>query len=128
LVAALEAGGFALGGAVASRLQAGLVLIRKPGKAAWQSIAQEFDDYEHECGSFHIVSDAILPGQRVLLVDDWSETGGQAFAAIQLLERAGAVIVGAAFINLEERVRNDSRFKSYQLHAVLDYGAHVDPK
>jgi adenine phosphoribosyltransferase len=120
-VAALDAMGFALGGAVAHILGAGLILMRKPDKAAWQTHAQEFTDYAGRPSAFHLVTDAISPGQRVLLVDDWSETGAQAYAAIQLLERAGAVVVGASFINIDYRVRNDPRFGQYQLHAVVEY-------
>jgi len=124
VVAAPDASGFALGGAVALQLRAGLVLVRKAGKAAWRTERQEFTDYTGERGALHLVSDAVAPGQRVLLVDDWAETGGQAFAALQLLERAGAVIVGAAFISVDARVREDPRFRSLLIHAVLDYDAH----
>jgi adenine phosphoribosyltransferase len=121
-VAALDATGFALGGAVANILGAGLILLRKPGKAAWPTIAEEFIDYTREPGALHLVTDAVEPRQRVLLVDDWSETGAQLHAAMQLLERAGAVVVGASLINIEDRVRNDPRFNRYQLHAVMKYG------
>jgi adenine phosphoribosyltransferase len=121
-VAALDATGFALGGAVAHILGAGLVLLRKPGKAAWPTQALEFTDYTGQTSALHLVADTISPGQRVLLVDDWSETGAQAYAAIQLLEGAGAVVVGASFINIERRVRQDLRFDQYKLFALVDYG------
>lgn len=121
VVAALDASGFALGGAVAIHLGAGLVLLRKPGKAVWDTLSQEFTDYRRVSSTLHLVSDAISPGVRVLVVDDWAETGAQAFAAIQLLERAGATVVGAAFINVDQQVRADPRFHPYHIHAVLDY-------
>lgn len=122
-VAALDASGFALGGAVAFVLGAGLVLLRKPGKAAWQTVSQEFTDYNRTRSALHVVSDAVSPGARILVVDDWSETGAQAFAAIQLLERLGAVIVGVAFINVDPQVRHDARFGPYRIHALLDYAS-----
>ena len=127
VVAALDATGFALGGAVACHLGAGLVLLRKPGKAAWVTLSEEFTDYSRTSSAFHLVSDAISFGQRVLVVDDWSETGAQAFAAIQLLERVGAIVVGAAFINVDPQVRADPRFQRYQIHAVLDYPFGASP-
>jgi adenine phosphoribosyltransferase len=108
------------------QLGAGLVLLRKPDKAAWETISQEFSDYSRTTSAFHLVADALSPGARVLLVDDWTETGAQAYAAFELLERAGAVVVGAAFINASERVRTDSRFGAYQIHAVLDYEQYYD--
>ncbi|MBE7156849.1 MAG: adenine phosphoribosyltransferase [Rhodospirillales bacterium] len=123
LIAALDASGFALGEAVAARLRTGLVLLRKPDKAAWFTRSQDFTDYRQRQSALHLVTDAVSSGQRVLVIDDWSETGAQALAAIQLLEQAGAAVVGASFIHLDARVRRDSRFRAYQLQAILDYDA-----
>jgi adenine phosphoribosyltransferase len=96
-VAGIEARGFILGGAVAHALGAGFIPVRKKGKLPWQTIGQ---DYILEYGSdrIEIHSDAILEGERILLVDDLVATGGTATAAITLLRQAGAEIVGAAFV------------------------------
>ncbi len=97
LVAAIEARGFAIGGALAVRLDAGLLLIRKDGKLPGATIAE---DYALEYGSDRLAMhvDAFAPGARVLIVDDLIATGGTALAAVRLVRRAGATIVGARFL------------------------------
>ncbi len=96
-VAGIEARGFILGGAVANRLEAGFIPVRKKGKLPWQTIGQ---DYALEYGSdrIEIHTDAILEGERILLVDDLIATGGTAAAAIDLLRQAKGNVIGAAFV------------------------------
>jgi adenine phosphoribosyltransferase len=96
-VAGIEARGFILGGAVAHQLGCGFIPVRKKGKLPWQTIGQ---DYALEYGSdrIEIHTDAVLEGERILLVDDLIETGGTAAAAIALLRQAGARVLGAAFV------------------------------
>jgi adenine phosphoribosyltransferase len=97
LVAAIEARGFAIGGALAVKLDAGLLLIRKDGKLPGATIAE---DYALEYGSDRLAMhvDACAPGARVLIVDDLLATGGTALAAARLIGRAGGEIIGARFI------------------------------
>ena len=97
LVAAIEARGFAIGGALAVKLGAGLMLVRKDGKLPGATIAE---DYALEYGSDRLTIhvDACAPGARVLIVDDLIATGGTALAAARLVKRAGANIVGARFL------------------------------
>lgn len=96
-VAGIEARGFILGGAIADRLGTGFVPIRKKGKLPYKAIGQ---DYELEYGTdiIEMHEDGVRPGERVLLVDDLIATGGTAAAAVKLLRRLEADIVGAAFI------------------------------
>lgn len=96
-VAGIEARGFIIGGAVADRLGCGFVPIRKKGKLPWKTIGQEYT-LEYGVDIIEIHEDAIAPGQRVLIVDDLIATGGTAEAAIKLVRRSGAEIVGATFI------------------------------
>lgn len=97
LVAAIEARGFAIGGALAVRLGAGLLLIRKDGKLPGATIAEDYSlEYGTDRLAMHV--DACAPGARVLLVDDLLATGGTALAAARLLRRAGAEVVGARFL------------------------------
>jgi adenine phosphoribosyltransferase len=97
LVAGIEARGFILGGAVADRLHCGFVPIRKKGKLPGKAIGQ---DYELEYGIdvIEIHEDAISVGQPVLLVDDLIATGGTADAAVKLLRKLRADVIGAAFV------------------------------
>jgi adenine phosphoribosyltransferase len=96
-VVGLEARGFILGGAIAHQLAVGFVPVRKKGKLPGTTISQ---DYKLEYGEaiVEIHDDALLPGEKVLLVDDLLATGGTAEAGIRLIERLGAEIVGCAFI------------------------------
>lgn len=97
LVAAIEARGFAIGGALGVKLNAGLLLIRKDGKLPGSTIAE---DYALEYGTDRLVMhvDACAPGARVLIVDDLLATGGTALAAARLVRRAGGDLIGARFI------------------------------
>ncbi|WP_375397247.1 adenine phosphoribosyltransferase [uncultured Sphingomonas sp.] len=97
MVAGIEARGFLFAAALAMRLAAGVLLIRKDGKLPGATIAE---DYALEYGTDRIAlhHDAIVPGQRVLLVDDLIATGGTARAAIRLLRKAGAVVEQAQFV------------------------------
>ncbi|WP_309601783.1 adenine phosphoribosyltransferase [Sphingomonas sp.] len=97
LVAAVEARGFAIGGALAVKLGAGLLLIRKDGKLPGKTIAEDYAlEYGTDRLAMHI--DAVAPGARVLVVDDLIATGGTALAAVRLVRRAGGLVVGARFI------------------------------
>jgi len=93
LVAAIEARGFIPGGAVALGLGAGFVPIRKPGKLPWKTVSQ---DYQLEYGTdqLQIHEDAIVPGQKVLIVDDVLATGGTAGAAVELVRKLGGDVIG----------------------------------
>ena len=96
-VAGIEARGFILGGAVADRLNCGFVPIRKKGKLPAKAIGQ---DYELEYGVdvIEVHEDGVRDGERILLVDDLVATGGTAEAAVKLLRKLGADVVGAAFV------------------------------
>jgi adenine phosphoribosyltransferase len=97
LIAAIEARGFAIGGALAVKLDAGLLLIRKDGKLPGKTIAEDYAlEYGTDRLAMHV--DACAPGARVLIVDDLLATGGTALAAARLVKRAGGETVGARFI------------------------------
>ena len=93
LVAAIEARGFIPGAAIAVKLNAGFVPIRKTGKLPWNTIS---DAYQLEYGTaqLQVHSDAVEPGQKVLIVDDVLATGGTAAAAVRLIRKLGGEVVG----------------------------------
>jgi adenine phosphoribosyltransferase len=97
LVAAIESRGFAIGGALAVKLGAGMLLIRKDGKLPGATIAEDYAlEYGTDRLAMHV--DACAPGSRVIIVDDLLATGGTAIAAARLIQRAGGELVGARFI------------------------------
>lgn len=96
-VVGIEARGFILAGAVAHQLSVGFVPVRKKGKLPWRTISQTYD-LEYGTDTVEIHEDAVARGENVLLVDDLIATGGTAEAAIRLVERVGAHVVGCSFI------------------------------
>jgi adenine phosphoribosyltransferase len=119
-VATVDAGGFPLGGGIAYRLGAGLVLIRKGGRVDWEVEAVTCIDFSGTEKQLEIARDAVGVTDRVLVVDDWSETGGQLRAAIALVERLGATLVGAACLHIAPSVRRDARLAGYRLHGIIE--------
>lgn len=96
-VVGLEARGFILGGAIAHQLTVGFVPVRKKGKLPGATICQEYKlEYGEAIMELH--DDALLAGEKVLLVDDLLATGGTAAAGIKLIERLGAEVIGCAFV------------------------------
>ena len=96
-VAAIEARGFILGGALACRLGAGFVPLRKKGKLPHATLSVEYS-LEYGVDKLEMHADGTKAGDRVLLVDDLIATGGSAAAGIRLLQSVDATVVGAAFV------------------------------
>ncbi len=96
-VAGIEARGFIVGGAVAHRLAAGFIPVRKKGKLPADVLQQEYE-LEYGTDVLEIHRDAVKPGDKVILVDDLIATGGTALAAIQLIEGAGAEVAACSFV------------------------------
>ena len=93
LIAAIEARGFIPGAAMAVKLNAGFVPIRKVGKLPWNVIAESYQ-LEYGTDQLEVHSDAVEPGQKVLIVDDVLATGGTASAAVRLMRKLGAEVLG----------------------------------
>jgi adenine phosphoribosyltransferase len=96
-VAVIEARGFIFGSMLAHALGIGVVPIRKPGKLPFASITHEYE-LEYGTNRIELHTDAVKAGERVVVVDDLLATGGTAAAALSLLERLHAAIVGCAFV------------------------------
>lgn len=96
-VAGIDARGFILGAALADRLGAGFVPIRKQGKLPHTSISQSYD-LEYGTATIEIHEDAVAPDEPIVLIDDLLATGGTAAAAITLLNKLGADIKEVAFL------------------------------
>lgn len=96
-VAGIEARGFILGGAVAHQLSTGFVPVRKKGKLPFTTLGEDYDlEYGKDRVEIHV--DAVKQGDHVVIVDDLIATGGTCFAALRLLERAGARVIGCCFV------------------------------
>jgi len=120
LVLGMEARGFIFGPAVAYRLNAGFVPIRKPKKlpAATASISY---DLEYGKNTLEIHRDAINRGQRVIIVDDLLATGGTAEATVSLAESLGAKVVGCGFVVELDFLKGREKLAKYNVFSLLHY-------
>ena len=105
VVAGFDAMGFVLGSAIAVRLGKGFLTLRKAGKLPVESDRVEFVNYSGRVQEMEMRTPAFRPGTRVLLVDQWVETGGTMDAGVRLVERQGGVVAGVATVCIEENER-----------------------
>lgn len=119
-VAGIEARGFTLATPVAERLGAGFIPIRKPGKLPYETVREEYD-LEYGTDVLEVHTDAVEPGEKVLIVDDVVATGGTAAAAVRLLNRIGAEVVGlSVFIELAF-LNGADQLAGVPIHALVRY-------
>jgi len=120
LILGMEARGFIFGPALAYRLNAGFVPVRKPGKLP-AATAKVSYDLEYGSNSLEIHKDAITKGQRVLIVDDLLATGGTAVATAQLAAGLGAQIAGLAFVVELDFLKGRDKLATYDVFSLLHY-------
>jgi adenine phosphoribosyltransferase len=120
LVLGIEARGFIFGPALAYRLNAGFVPVRKPRKLP-APVARVTYDLEYGSDTLEIHLDAIQPGQRVLLVDDLLATGGTMEATLKLVKQLGGVVVGLAFAIELDFLHGRDRFPEQDVFSLLHY-------
>lgn len=120
MVLGAEARGFILGPALAYGLGAGFAPARKPGKLPWQTSRAEYD-LEYGTDALEMHTDAIRAGQRVIIHDDLLATGGTARAKVDLVEAAGGIIVGCAFIVELEMLHGRDQLEGYDIFSLVTY-------
>ena len=120
VVAGLDAMGFVLGAALAARSSLGFLPIRKAGKLCVDTDKVSFGNYSGRTQDMEMRLPAFAPGTRVLLVDQWVETGGTMDGAINLVERQKGVVAGLVAVAIEENERTDHYRATYPcISAVL---------
>ncbi|HXW04909.1 MAG TPA: adenine phosphoribosyltransferase [Vicinamibacterales bacterium] len=120
LVVGIESRGFILGSAVADRVGAGFVPVRKLGKLPSETVRATYD-LEYGSDSLEMHRDAIAPGQRVLIVDDLLATGGTARATVDLVRQLGGDVQGVAFLIELVELNGRARLGGEDVYAVLQY-------
>src|SRR6476659_7097690 len=120
LVLGIEARGFIFGPALAYRLNAGFVPVRKPNKLPAKTARVSYD-LEYGTDSLEIHLDAIKPGQRVIIVDDLLATGGTANACLQLAQSLGAKVEGMGFVVELDFLGGRSKFDGTEVFSLLHY-------
>ena len=119
-VVGIESRGFILGAAVAERLNAGFVPIRKPGKLPSATVRESYA-LEYGTDSLEIHTDALTRGQRTLIVDDVLATGGTAAAAVKLVTGLGASLEGLSFLIELGFLNGKTKLGDERIHSVLHY-------
>jgi adenine phosphoribosyltransferase len=119
-IVAIESRGFILGGALADRLGAGFVPVRKPGKLPWKSRQASYE-LEYGKDTLEIHDDALRSDERVLVVDDLIATGGTATAVAELTSSFGAKLVGFAFLVELGFLKGRERLAGHEVRSLIRY-------
>ena len=119
-IAGIEARGFILAGALAARLGGGVVMLRKPGKLPYRRRSIEYT-LEYGKDAMEIHEDAIIPGDRIILIDDLLATGGTAAAACKLIEEGGGKIVKILFLVELPDLGGREKLKAYDTQAIIGF-------
>ena len=120
VVVGIESRGFILGAAVAERIKAGFIPIRKPGKLPSKTLKESYA-LEYGTDSLEVHEDAIERGQRVLIVDDVLATGGTASAAAKMVRALGGDLQGLAFLIELQFLNGKSKLADERVFSVLQY-------
>lgn len=118
-VAAIDAMGFVIGSRIAEKLGVGLILIRKGGKIGVPAKSISFTDYSKTEKSLEIAAGALKGEERILIVDEWSETGTQLKTAIKLIESSGGKVIGISCVNIDESVKKDPVLSRQLIYSVM---------
>jgi adenine phosphoribosyltransferase len=124
-IAGLDARGFIIGSVLAYELNVGFVPIRKKGKLPFTTVEESYE-LEYGSATVEMHTDAVKPGDRVLLIDDLVATGGTMMAGVRLLERLGATVIeGAAIVELPELGGGDKlRASGLPLFTLVSFDGH----
>jgi len=120
-IAGIDALGFIIGGALSYKIGVGFVPVRKGGKLPGikgSVLKTSFVDYTKTKKYFEMNEGSIKKGERVLIADEWVETGSQIKAAIKLIEKQGGNVVGITVLNAEKRPETSVLFEKYNLKAI----------
>ncbi len=120
IVVGMESRGFFFAPLLASRLNAGFVPVRKPGKLPAEKISITYD-LEYGADILEIHKDAIQKGDKVLIHDDVLATGGTAKATCELVERLGGEIVQCNFLMVLDFLKGEEKLKGYEVRSLIRY-------
>ena len=120
VVIGIEARGFIFGPALAYRLNAGFVPVRKPKKLPAETVRWTYE-LEYGSDTLELHKDALRPGQRVVIVDDLLATGGTALASMKLAQTLGAEIVGFAFVIELDKLGGRSKLEPHDVLSLIHY-------
>ncbi len=119
-VVSVEARGYIFGGVLAYKLNCGFVPVRKPGKLPAETIAKDYT-LEYGTNTIEIHTDALEPGEKVLIFDDLLATGGTVQATCQLVEQLGAKVISCVFLIDLTFLKGAEKLKNYEVFSLIEY-------
>lgn len=120
VIVGAESRGFVFGAPIAYAMKKGFVLVRKKGKLPCETISQAYD-LEYGSAEIEMHKDSILPGQKVVVVDDLIATGGTIEATIKLVEQLGGEVVKVLFLMELAGLEGKKRLAAYDVESVVTY-------
>jgi len=120
VVVGIDARGFLLAAPVAYKLGVGLAIVRKPGKLPRKTIREDYT-LEYASNSLEIHTDAILPGQNVLIIDDVLATGGTMEATCKLVRKLGGNVAGIGFLMELEFLKGREKLEGFEVFSLIQY-------
>ena len=120
IVVGMESRGFIFSAPMAYQLRAGFVPVRKLGKLPAETVSVEYA-LEYGTNTLEVHKDAIVPGQKVLIVDDLLATGGTVNGTIELVRRLGGDVVGLAFLVELLFLKGRDKLRGHDIHSVIQY-------
>jgi adenine phosphoribosyltransferase len=125
VVAGFDAAGFVLGAGLATRLRTGFLTIRKGGKIPCDHDVVPMNNYSGQTQQMEMRKPAFANGTRVLLVDQWIETGGTMQAGIELVERQGGIVAGIAVVCIEDNEATKVMYDKYKMVSCVVQGSEI---
>ncbi len=119
-IVGIESRGFIFGAAMAYKLNAGFIPVRKPGKLPAETLSEEYQ-LEYGTDSLEVHLDGVESGDRVLVIDDLLATGGTARATCTLVEKLGGEIVGLSFLIELTSLKGREKLSPYRVHSLIQY-------
>lgn len=119
-IASIESRGFIFGSTLAYRVGRGFIPLRKPGKLPWKTVEEHYT-LEYGEASLEMHVDAVVGGDRVLIVDDLLATGGTAAAAAQLVERQGGEVVDISFLVELSELDGRRKLERWPTHSFIEF-------
>ncbi|HEY0008281.1 MAG TPA: adenine phosphoribosyltransferase [Tepidisphaeraceae bacterium] len=120
LVVGAESRGFIFGTAVACSISAGFQVVRKPKKLPWKTVARTYE-LEYGTDTLEMHADAVIPGQRVVIVDDVLATGGTMKACCDMVSQLGGIIVGVAVLTELTFLNGREKVKPHEVHSIITF-------
>jgi adenine phosphoribosyltransferase len=119
-VVGVEARGFIFGAAIANRINAGFVPVRKKGKLPYKTISTTYD-LEYGTDTLEIHKDAIIAGEKILIIDDLLATGGTVKATTELVNQLGGEIIGIGFVIELVDLHGIDKLKNYPVYSLIKF-------